>query len=74
VDSHCLAVLGRPLLVEVMRQRIERAKMLIVGGETSPKRLARACGFGNAHALSVQYQRHEGSSLKVFLERHGRRN
>ncbi|HMO25401.1 MAG TPA: substrate-binding domain-containing protein [Tepidisphaeraceae bacterium] len=62
------AVLGRSPLDEVLRQRVERAKSLLVDSDWDLKRIAEACGFGSV------FRKLTGQSPARYRSRFLRRN
>jgi LacI family transcriptional regulator len=54
------AVLGRSVLEEIHRARIEHAKQLLVGSDMSMSHIARRCGFSTAQRLAIVFRQTAG--------------
>lgn len=54
------AVVGRTLLEEIQRVRIEHAKELLRSSDLKLETISERCGFGNAQRFSVLFRRHTG--------------
>ena len=54
------AVLGRSVLEEIHRTRLEQAKQLLPGTDMSMSHIARRCGFSTAQRLAVVFRQTAG--------------
>lgn len=58
--------LGRTLIEELTRRRVERAKTLLAQGKTNLTGVAGACGFGTRQALYLAFRKFEGRTPEDF--------
>lgn len=63
--------LGRPIVAEIRRVRIERAKRELVEGKRTIAEIARSAGFSNAMRMNEVFQREVGMSPSDYREEHG---
>lgn len=63
--------LGRPIVAEIRRVRIERAKRMLVEGERSIKDIARETGFGSSLRMYEVFLREVGLSPSAYREQRG---
>lgn len=63
------AALGRSPLAELLRERVDRAKHLLVATDLSVKEIARAAGFHDTRHLSVTFRQKVGTSPLKFRSR-----
>lgn len=55
---------------EIRRARVERARQLLEGSESSLLEVAKQCGFATAALLSVAFQRELGLPPGVYRRRY----
>ncbi len=58
--------LGRSVAEEVARLRVERAKRIIVDGQTPLKRISREAGFSSSRQMWRVFRRLEGCSPQAY--------
>jgi LacI family transcriptional regulator len=63
------AALGRGPLAELLRERVERAKLLLAETDLSVKEIARLAGFHDGRHLSVTFRQKAGTSPAKFRAR-----
>lgn len=62
---------GLSLSEYILTQRIERAKSLLLGSESSISEIALQCGYSNFSYFSTLFRKHTGLSPTDFREQHG---
>jgi len=61
---------GRPMLGEIRRVRIERAKRLLSTTELSVEEIAQHCGFPTATKLGIAFRREAGSTPGTYRKKY----
>jgi len=64
------AVVGRTMLEEIQRVRIECAKDLLRSGDLSLEAISERCGFANSQRFSVLFRQHTGLPPGKFRRAH----
>jgi LacI family transcriptional regulator len=54
------AIVGRTVLEEVQRVRIEHAKALLIGSDLKTETISERCGFASSQRFSVLFRQHTG--------------
>jgi LacI family transcriptional regulator len=62
-------IMGRPMLAELRRIRIEAAKQLLAGSRVSMSEIADRCGFPNTKRLAMAFRQETGSTATEYRER-----
>jgi len=60
------AAVGHSIMQEIVRQRLQHAKRLLVDSSLLVKQIARECGFADAVSLYQTFLRHEGMSPQRY--------
>jgi LacI family transcriptional regulator len=69
LEKRFRAVLGRSVMVEVRRSRVERAKRLLAMTDLSLPDVAQKSGFTSASLLSVAFRREARTTPGAFRRR-----
>jgi LacI family transcriptional regulator len=54
------AVVGRTVLEEIQRVRIEHAKQLLRASDLKLETISERCGFANSQRFSIMFRQHAG--------------
>ena len=62
-------LIGRPIKREILRRRVEHAKLLLSGGEMKLPEVAAHCGFNYASRLTVAFRNETGTTPSEYRRR-----